>query len=139
MHPWLPTGMSKWFGGLVSTVSLDQLQVNVHYTSYTEPRNLMQLNASTRIDFSSQTLRLVGFPLGTVVYIDGVSANTSLNTAFHHVVIVSPSALDVSALQLGAVTTRPLPFDGILDEVKLFSQPQSAANANTLYANPACL
>lgn len=126
------------YGGLLSTISLDLLQVNVHYASYTEPRNIMQLNASTQIEFSGQSLRLIGFPAGTLLYVDRVQAS-GVDTAFHHVVIVSPSALNVSALQLGAVSADPLPFDGVLDEVKLFTQPMSAADVNTLSTNAACL
>jgi hypothetical protein len=126
------------FGGLLSSISLDQLQVNVHYASYTEPRNIMRLNASTQLEFSGQSLRLVGFPAGSVVYVDR-AVGTSVDTAYHHVVVVSPSAIDVSAFQIGTVSSDPLAFDGVLDEVKLFSQPQSATDVNTLYSNSACL
>jgi hypothetical protein len=63
---------------------------------------------------------------------------SNVDTAFHHVVIVSPAALDVSALQLGRVGAEPLPFDGMLDEVKVFTQPLTSADVNTLFTNAAC-
>jgi hypothetical protein len=55
------------------------------------------------------------------------------------VVIVSPATINVSALQIGAAAGDPLPFDGLLDEVKLFTQALSTADVNTLYTNAACL
>jgi hypothetical protein len=128
------------YGGLLSSISLDQLQINVHYASYTEPRNILQLNASTQLEFAGQSMLLVGFPAGTVVYVDrALAPGTNLDTAFHHVVVVSPATIDVSALRIGAVAADPLPFDGLLDEVKLFTQPLSAADVNTLSTNAACL
>ncbi|HEX6239873.1 MAG TPA: thrombospondin type 3 repeat-containing protein, partial [Polyangiales bacterium] len=125
------------YGGLLSSISLDLLQVNVHYASYTEPRNIMQLNATAQLEFSGQSLRLVGFPAGSVTYVDRASGS-NLDTAYHHVVVVSPSAINVSAFQIGTASSDPLSFDGVLDEVKLFTQPLTSTDVNTLYAVPAC-
>jgi hypothetical protein len=126
------------YGGLLSSISLDLLQVNVHYASYTQPRNILQLDASTQLEFAGQSLRLIGFPAGSVVYVDRAVAS-GVDGAYHHVAIVSPAPINVSALQIGTVASDPLPFDGSLDELKLFTQPLSPADLNTLSTNPSCL
>lgn len=124
-------------GGLLGTASVDHLQVNVTHDSYTAHRNVMRLNNMQQVELAGQAISARGFPTGTQIYVDG-ALRSNVDTNFHHVVIVSPSNLDVSALQLGGVTGEPPSFDGVLDDVKLFNQPQTAADVRTLYTLPTC-
>lgn len=124
-------------GGLLGTATLDHLQVNVHYASYTQPRAIMRFSGTSRLEFAGQNIAAVGLPAGTQIYVDG-ALGSNVPAGFHHVVVVAPTAIDASAMQLGAASGGSLSFDGQLDDVKLFTQPQSAANVSTLYNDPTC-
>lgn len=124
-------------GGLLGTASIDYLQLNVHYDSFTANRNIMRLSGSVQLELAGQTVSARGFPAGTQIYVDG-ALRSNVDTSWHHVVISSPSNIDVSGLQLGGVTGESPSFEGLLDDIKLFNQPQSAANVQTLFTMPTC-
>jgi hypothetical protein len=130
------------FGGLVNTMNIDYLVLEVHYAAYENPRKLLKLSDGIKLEFvagGSSQLSISGWP-GATLYVNGVPGST-LTSGWNHVVIASDTAIAVSDLQLGHVTSeyRAFAFQGDLDDVLLFGDALSAAQVDTLFQTPSCL
>lgn len=128
-------------GGLLSfTASVDYITVQIKFTDYANPRNIMSLSETAKVAFVDAQMGFAasGWP-SAITYVNGV-AGSSLSGEWSHVVITSPEALAVSALQFGNVTAEApsFPYLGLLDEVMLFEESLSAAQVKALHGSAAC-
>ena len=130
----------KLSGLLGLTASVDYLTVQLTYSDYENPRNILNLNASAKLAFvgTGGTLAATHWP-GAMIYVNG-APGTSLGSDWNHVVVTGDQALDVSQLQLGNVTSESpsFAFQGVLDDVVLFHDRLSASQVSTLYQSPTC-
>lgn len=120
------------------TPGVDHLRVRVHHEEVTMPRVILSLGPGVRVELNEQTVHTTGFPTGTMVYVDGVPAGPPLDGGFHHVVVLVPSAVTASDLQVGSVSGYPYPLHGAIDELRAYSEPLDPAGIELLRAYPAC-
>ncbi|MFT3925518.1 MAG: thrombospondin type 3 repeat-containing protein [Myxococcales bacterium] len=127
-------------GLLGLAASVDYLTVQIKYSDYQNPRNILNLNASAKVEFVDTQLGMAAsnWP-GAITYVNGVPGAT-LGSDWNHVVVTSAQAIDVSQLQLGNVTSESpsFPFHGLLDDVVLFGATLSASDVATIYRSPTC-
>lgn len=117
---------------------VDALTARVHITPVALPRVVMVLAANVRVELTEGGLSLVGFPAGSAIYVDG-APGSALGAGFHHVAIVTPSALTASALSFGGPSSQGASFDGVLDDVRIYDAALSASDVLTVFRSPACL
>lgn len=122
---------------LVLSQGVDAVAARVHFAPIAVPRVVMAIAPGTRVETSDGGIALVGFPAGTIVYVDG-QLGSSLGAGFHHVTIVAPSALDVSALSFGGPSQDGALLDGVLDDVRTYDAALSASEVRGLYTPAAC-
>ena len=128
-------------GGLLGlTASVDYVSVQVKYTDYANPRNIMNLNTTAKVEFINDLMGIAatGWP-GATTYVNGVPGAT-LGNDWNHIVITGAQALTVNQLQFGNVTSESpnFPFDGLLDDVALFQESLTAEQVGLLYEKPKC-
>lgn len=116
-------------GGSVKTISLWCSPDAVNVTDY-----LIDLNGTDYITIVNGTVTVNGFAASTeVIYVDGVVAST-VTTAWHHIVITSTAGFLASDLEVGRLEGSGY-FNGIMDNVMLFSDTLTAAEIRRLYNN----
>jgi hypothetical protein len=114
------------FGGIANAMSLDYLGVEVEYTEQATPRSILQLNPQTRLEFLDPEGRLLatsGWP-GSAIYVNGSLAG-ELGAGWNHVVIAGPEGVAPMEVRLGMAQpaeTLSFPYDGLMDEIILFSE-----------------
>jgi hypothetical protein len=124
--------------GSPMTPGVDFVRVKLFYALATPgPRSVFSLNGSTRVEITQQGVRGIGWPAGTQVFVDGMLGN-ALDTEWHHVVISSPTDLNVNDFQIGGVSSAPGFFQGRLDDVRAFEETLSPVQAVALYAHDDC-
>jgi hypothetical protein len=127
------------FSGLVNTMTLDYVEVQVNYSDYANPRNILNLNDSAQLEFTgaATTIAATNWPNATI-YVNGAPGNTL--AAGWNQVAVTGSPLNVTNLQLGNVTTESpaYAFQGSLDDVALYTGALSALQVERLYARVNC-
>jgi len=145
-HTWLPAELSnaafrvslskQGINFSPMTPGVDHLRVRVHHTAAPLNRALVGLGGA-RVELSSGSVALQGFPAGSLIYVDGVQG-AAIDTGWHHVVVTTPSNLPVTAFTLGGAPGYPYYFQGLIDDVKLLTQVPSTADLTTLRTLPAC-
>jgi hypothetical protein len=127
------------FGGLVNTMNLDYIEVQVQYSDYANPRNILNLNDSAQIEYTGSGLDIAAsnWP-GATIYVNGAAGSTL--TSGWNQVVVTGQAISVSHLELGNVTSESpaFAFQGSLDDVALYDQALSALQVTRLYQAPVC-
>lgn len=86
--------------------------------------------SGTNIQISSGTVIANGFS-NPVIYVDGELSSTFPDTNWHHVVIVSNTPVNATALNIGLISGDY--YDGTLDEIRFYNRALSALEAGTLY------
>jgi hypothetical protein len=127
------------YGGLVSGISLDYIEVQVQYSDYPNPRNILNLNGDARLEFTGSGLDIAATGWsGATLYVNG-APGAALMDGWNQVVVTGP-AIDVSQLQLGNVTSESpaFSFEGVLDDVALYTEALTALQIGRLYAAPDC-
>lgn len=124
--------------GSPMTPGVDFIRVKVFYALATPgARTVFSLGPSTRVELATQGLLASGWPRGTQVFVDG-TLRTALDTDWHHVVVSSPSDLDVTDFQIGGILSVPGFFAGALDDVRVFEETLSPVQASALFAHDDC-
>jgi hypothetical protein len=119
------------------TPGVDHLQVRVHHAAIVQSRPILSVRPGVRVELTETGVATTGFPPGTTIIIDG-AGERALDSAFHHVVIVSPSAIDASDVQLGGTDDSHLALHGVVDDLRLFTEALTPAQIDLLYRSPAC-
>jgi hypothetical protein len=119
------------------TRGVDHIRVRVHHSPAAVARTILSVSDGMRIELNNDRVVITGFPSGTALYVDG-SASRTLDSSFHHIVVVTPSAVDVANLQLGAATGHPYPVNGVLDELRVYTTPLTPADIALLRETPSC-
>lgn len=129
------------FGGIVNTMYIDYVAVQIHYTPYALGRTLIGLTGGLELavaDEDSMEVTLRGDPGATVV-VNGAVGGALLADQWNHVAVTSSLALAVSDLRLGGSVANPMfPFHGTMDEVLLFEEALSVYELEALYRAPSC-
>jgi hypothetical protein len=86
----------------------------------------LQLSASDSIEVSSGTVTVTGFGTETV-YVDGRQTTTFPDANWHHVTVVSSSAITANDVELGRISSTYL--NGQLDDVRIYNYTLSATQA----------
>jgi len=92
--------------------------------------SILQLSNTDTVAISSGSMSIGGFGTETV-YIDGQQTTSFPDTNWHHVVVVSDTAIDANNTDIGRVSTTY--FDGQIDDVQVYNYPLSAAQIKNLY------
>jgi hypothetical protein len=127
--------------GLLSfTASVDYVSVQIQYSDYANPRNILSLSTTTKVEFTDaqMTFAATGWP-GATTYVNGVVGGT-LSSDWNHVVITGTESIDVNQLQLGNVTAESpgYAYQGLLDDVALFDEALSAEQVQGLAGLAGC-
>ena len=91
---------------------------------------MLALNGSVNIEITGDTVTANGFT-APAIYVDGVSASTISDTAWHHIAVTTGTALNASAMTLGLVGATY--FGGTLDDVRTYGRVLSAEEIKRLY------
>jgi hypothetical protein len=130
------------FGGIANAMSLDYLGVEVDYTERVSPRGICALSPQTGVAFSeldATTVASAGWP-ESVIYVNGVR-DGALGADWSHVVITGPAAIAASDVQFGAtsqVEHLSVPYDGLLDDVRMLSDELTPAQIALLAEQARC-
>lgn len=81
--------------------------------------NYMQLTSSDYVTSSSGTISAAGFGSETI-YVNGVESSTITANTWQHVVIVSTSAINANAFEVGRANGSY--FDGTMDDVRVYGR-----------------
>jgi hypothetical protein len=119
------------------TPGVDHIQVRVHHAPLAMNRSVIGLSDGARLELTESGLVATGFPEGTQIYIDG-SLTGTLDTGFHHVAVVTPSALPASNVEVGGVLGYAYPLHGTVDDLRIFSEPLDAEAIQLLSSRPSC-
>jgi hypothetical protein len=122
---------------LTLSQGVDSVAARIHFAPISVPRVVMTLAPGVRVELADSGVSLVGFPAGSVIYVDG-EVGSVLGAGFHHVAVVAPSALAASALSFGGPSAAGALLDGALDDVRIYDAALSASQVRTLYQDPTC-
>jgi hypothetical protein len=129
------------FGGIVNTMGIDYLAVQVHYAPFAQPRKILNLDDSACLTFADDGAQGVTARNwdGATTFVNGVPG-AALVEGWNHVATVSAQPVALTRVQLGHMpSARPgFPFEGTLDEVMLFEEALSLAQLGALYSAPQC-
>ncbi len=135
---WVQTTQTSPWGGFVSKQSLDSTRgfVITHNNSgqavHTLRQSFQDLNSGVQIDDGVEWHLVIGTYDGTTgegkVYVDGLVANTTTNTS---VVDANPSPLVFGAAKSDVSAS----YDGLLDDIRIWSYPLSAEAVADLYTD----
>ncbi len=115
-------------GGIL--LNIDCIKIKVYF-SYVFMK-IIDLNGTAQIEIVEGDLITTNIPDTSIIYIDG-NNKSSLTTNWHHISIIITEGINVSAMEIGRVSTDY--FDGIIDELRIsdiFRKPESL---NTSYYN----
>lgn len=91
----------------------------------TTSRKIMDIDGTDQLELNgSSQVTATSFPGTTVVYIDGSSASSVVDTDWHHVLITDTTGVNVTAFDIGRVAAGY--FDGKIDEVRMYSRVLSS-------------
>ncbi len=92
----------------------------------------IDLNGTDFLTIVTGTLTKNGFAGGTtVLYVDAVAAATTITAAWHHIVITDTSAKNATDFDIARETANY--FDGLIADVRLYSDVLSAARISDIY------
>ena len=91
--------------------------------------DIIDLNGTADITVSSGTLSANGFTSPTI-YVDGNVGNT-VDTSWRHVVITTTTGISASAMTIGLANGGY--FEGVIDDVRVYSSILSASEVQRLY------
>ncbi len=92
--------------------------------------SFLQLSSSDTVAVSSGTITVGGFGTETV-YVDGIQTTSFPDNSWHHVTVVSNSALTANDMDIGRVGTTY--YSGQIDDVQIFNYALSANQVRKLY------
>ena len=113
-----------------TNLRVDCITIKIYYT-YKFMR-IIDLDGISRIEIVEEKLLTTNFPGTTTIYIDGV-VDSSLTADWHYVVITNSLGLDVSAMEIGRVSTDY--FEGKIDELRVSNISRTPESFNTNYIN----
>lgn len=132
-------GTALAFDGVDEYVAVGNTNATVNTVSFwfkpdvSSSKQVMDLNGTVRIELNgSSQVTATNFTAPTV-YVDGSSASSVVDTQWRHVVITTGTGISASAFDIGRVSTGY--FDGVIDEVRLYSRVLTASEVLTLYGN----
>lgn len=96
-------------------------------TTTTQP--ILQLASGQDVSLSSGSVSVTGFGSETV-YVDGLATTTFPDTNWHHVVVVSSSAITANDVELGRIGSSY--YSGQLDDFRIYSYPLTAAQVRNI-------
>ncbi len=126
------------FGGVVNTMTLDYLQVQIHYLDVPRPRGVLKLSDEVGVSFTSDGagLSVSNWP-GAQVYVDG-QVGAQVGEGFSHVVVTSFEAVSASALEFGRTAAQGYPLHGVLDDVRAYEAALTGAEVDALWTEQSC-
>ena len=124
--------------GSPMTPGVDHIEVKAYY-ALPSPlgRTVLGVGSGVRLQFSASELTVPGFPAGTAIFIDGQGSG-AIDANWHHVVISSPTEVDFSEFQIGGGPMVFAPFEGLLDDLRVYEQTLSGNQAAALFNEESC-
>jgi len=113
-----------------TNLSVDCITIKIYYT-YKFMR-IIDLNGISRIEIVEEKLLTTNFPGTTTIYIDGM-VDSSLTADWHYITITNSLGIDVSAMEIGRVSTDY--FEGKIDELRVSNISRTPESFNTTYIN----
>lgn len=92
--------------------------------------SFLQLSSSDTVAMSGGTMSIGGFGTETV-YIDGKATTSFPDNNWHHVVVVSGSAITANNMNIGRISTNY--YSGQIDDVRIFNYALSSAQVKKLF------
>jgi len=113
-------------GPSLSTKSVSFWMKNATSTT----QKMLDLNGTASISDVSGTITATNFTSPTI-YVDGVVNSTVNDTAWHHVVVTTDTAITADAIKFGIIGSTY--FGGSLDEVRVYNRALSVDEVKRLY------
>ncbi len=111
-------------------LNVDYIEIKVYFTYVF--MKIIDLNSTAQIEIVEGDLITTNIPNTSTIYIDGVM-KSSLTTDWHYIAITNSEGINVSAMNIGRVSTDY--FDGIIDEVRVSDILREPESFNTSYYN----
>ncbi len=92
--------------------------------------SFLQLSSSDTVAMSGGTMSIGGFGTETV-YIDGKATTSFPDNNWHHVVVVSGSAITANDMSIGRISTNY--YSGQIDDVRIFNYALSSTQVKKLF------
>jgi hypothetical protein len=96
----------------------------------TDTTSILELNGSNTITITSNTISANNFSTPTI-YVNGISTTTLAINTWQHIEITTNTGISGTTINFGKVSANF--FQGIIDEIKFFTYPRSAAQVKTDY------
>lgn len=93
---------------------------------------LLQLSSSDYLRTAASSLSVFGFGTPTV-YIDGIVSNYLADTNWHHISIISSSAITANQTFFGYTSGDNAFYSGLLDDIRFFNYPLTPDQIKNLY------
>jgi len=113
-------------GPSLSTKSVSFWMKNATSTT----QKMLDLNGTASISDEGGTITATNFTSPTI-YVDGVVNSTVNDTAWHHVVVTTDTAITADAIKFGVIGSTY--FGGSLDEVRVYNRALSVDEVKRLY------
>jgi hypothetical protein len=129
------------FGGIVNTMYIDYVAVQVHYAPFALGRSILSFDDRTELAFRNQAggeLAMRGAN-SAVTLVNGVAEGALTPGAWNHVIVLSDYPLPVSDLRLAIPQALPgAAFQGAMDELVMFEELLTPDELAGFLNTPAC-
>lgn len=92
-------------------------------------QKIINIDGTDQIELSSNSVLATSFP-GATIYVDGAVGST-IDSGWHHVVVTDSTGVSASTFEVGRVGSGY--FDGVIDDVRVYSSVLSASEIQRLY------
>lgn len=97
----------------------------------TTSRKIINIDGTDQIELNgSNEVVATSFPSATV-YVDGQTGSATIDGDWHHVVVTDSTGVSASSFEIGRVSTGY--YDGILDDVRIYTRALSIDEVQRLY------
>jgi hypothetical protein len=96
----------------------------------TTDKNVLNFDGTVQVQLSaSSQVTATSFPGATTIYVDGASGSAAVATStWHHVIITDTTGVNASAFEVGMMS-----FEGVIDDVRLYTRVLSSSEITRLY------
>ncbi len=97
--------------------AVNSVEFYIDDNSYSD--GILELNPASYISIAAGKITVTGFS-SPVIYVNGAADNKSLSNGFNHVVVTTATAIEASAVKIGAANSDYT--NGVIDELRLYNR-----------------